>query len=293
MRTVEVVIPVYNPDDRIYTIIKRLLKQSLKPDRINIILTVSDKFDEDDLKKGFIKNNIDDLSVTVTTIEKSAFNHGGTRQAAAEKCRAELCLFMTQDAMPLDKNLLNNLAREFDNGEIAVCYARQLPYKNAALREKFARNFNYPPEPMIKDISMLNAGKIKAIFCSDVCAMYNMEIFRELDGFERNVDFNEDMLYAHKTLTNGYLVSYCAAALIYHSHNLSLKEQFRRNREIARSQKSHPDVFDSLSSESEGIAYLVSGIKYIVKRGQIIEAFRFIADCGSRFIGYRIGKLFK
>ena len=287
------VIPVCNPDDRIYSIIKRMERQSLKPVRISIVLTVTERFSKEQLLEGFRNNDIDFTCIRVKDIEKNMFNHGGTRQDAAEESDADYCLFMTQDAMPADKNLLYNMSEELNDEETAVCYARQLPYKNAKLREKFARNFNYPPEPMIKDRSMLDAGKIKAIFCSDVCAMYNMEIFRKLGGFERKVDFNEDMLYAHKALKNGYKISYCAGAMVYHSHNFTLKEQFRRNREIARSQKSHPEVFDGLSSESEGISYLKSGIKYILKRGRVLEVIVFIADCGFRFIGYRIGKLFK
>ena len=114
-----------------------------------------------------------------------------------------------------------------------------------------------------------------------------------LGGFVRKTDFNEDMLYAHKALSKGYLISYCSDARVYHSHNLTLKEQFKRNMEIAKSQKEHPEVFKKLSSESEGVSYLKTGMKYMAKNGRMKDLIGFVADCGFRFAGYKAGKIFK
>ena len=291
--SIEAIIPVCNPDKRLYELIKRLLKQKKRLSGIHIILTVTEKYGETDFMKGLAENDLRDRRLKVTAIDKESFNHGGTRQMAAEASNADFCLFMTQDALPADNGLVGKMAAEFEDKDIAVCYARQLPSKKAVLKERFARGYNYPPESMIKDRSMLEEGKIKAIFCSDVCAMYNMKIFRELGGFVRKTDFNEDMLYAHKALKKGYLISYCSEARVYHSHNLSLKEQFKRNKEIAKSQKEHPEVFGTLSSESEGVSYLKTGIKYMAKNGKITDAIGFVADCGFRFAGFKAGKIFK
>ena len=139
---------------------------------------------------------------------------------------------------------------------------------------------------------MLDQGKIKAIFCSDVCAMYDMKVFNELGGFETNVNFNEDMLYAYKALSNDYRISYAAKALVYHSHNLSLRQQYKRNKALAKSQKEHPEVFGTLSSESEGMVFVKNGLKYTMKNGGIGDAVSFFVDCTFRFIGFRVGKMF-
>ena len=293
MKSVDVIIPVYNPDKRLYSLLKRLLKQTVVPSNIRIILTITEKFGGLDLIHGLAEKGIRDERIKVITIEKAAFNHGGTRQMAAEESDSDFCLFMTQDAVPADRFLVENMLKEAEKTYIGVCYARQLPLKNATVREKFARSFNYPDKSMIKDKRMLDAGNIKAIFCSDVCAMYDMELFRSLGGFERNVDFNEDMLYAHKVLKNGYKISYCADAKVFHSHNLSFSDQFKRNRDIAVSQKEHPEVFSALSSENEGLRYLRKGLKYTLSNGNIFEAAGFICDCGFRFLGFRVGKMHK
>ena len=183
MRSFEVVIPVYNPDKKLYELLKRMLKQQLKPKQIHIFLTLTPKYSELDFINGLAKAGIKDSSIIVTAIEKSSFNHGLTRQAGAEECESDLCLFMTQDAVPYDSHLTANLVSEFEKDDIAVTYARQIPYKSASVKEKFARSFNYPENPEVKDRSMLDAGKIKALFCSDVCAMYDMKVFKALGGF--------------------------------------------------------------------------------------------------------------
>lgn len=292
MYSFEVVLPVCNPDKRVYMVIERLLKQDAEPKKINIYLTVTDKFGEYELLKGLKDHDLSDQRITVTAIPASEFNHGGTRQKAAETIESDYCLFMTQDAMPVDKHLTSVMLGEFKKDRVAVCYARQLPYKDASLKERYARNYNYPPSSQIKDKTLLDQGKIKAIFCSDVCAMYDMKVFNELGGFETNVNFNEDMLYAYKALSNDYRISYAAKALVYHSHNLSLRQQYKRNKALAKSQKEHPEVFGTLSSESEGMVFVKNGLKYTMKNGGIGDAVSFFVDCTFRFIGFRVGKMF-
>lgn len=44
-------------------------------------------------------------------------------------------------------------------------------------------------------------------------------------------------------MKNGYAVEYCAKARVYHSHNYSFREQFRRNFDMGVSQKDYEEVF--------------------------------------------------
>ena len=79
MRDYEVIIPVYEPDKRLYIILKRLLKQSVKPQKINILLTISEKYGALEFMEGLAKNDIKSEIITVDTMEKQDFNHGGSR----------------------------------------------------------------------------------------------------------------------------------------------------------------------------------------------------------------------
>ena len=289
----DVVIPVCNPDKRLYELLRRLLKQEEGPHKIRLYLTVTEKFSEPDLLKRLHSEELADKGIEVTAFPTSEFNHGGTRQRAAMETDSPYVLFMTQDAVPRNRYMTKKMLESFRDAKVAVCYARQLPYRNAVLKEKFARGFNYPDESVTKDRRMLDQGKIKAIFCSDVCAMYDTEVLKALGGFETKVDFNEDMLYAYKALSNGYRIRYASKALVYHSHNLSYIDQFKRNKALAISQKQHDEVFGKLSSEDEGIKYAKEGIKYMAKNGNVFDIVDFVADCGFRFMGFRAGKLVK
>lgn len=46
---------------------------------------------------------------------------------------------------------------------------------------------------------------------------------------------------------------------VVHSHNYSVKQQFHRNFDLAVSQTAHPEIFEQVSSEAEGMR---SGEKY-------------------------------
>jgi GT2 family glycosyltransferase len=136
---------------------------------------------------------------------------------------------MTQDAMPADDRLIENMVRAFDGNNIAAVYARQLPNEDASLGERFSRQFNYPEESCTKSASDKDRLGIKTYFCSNACAMYNREIFERLGKFPKDMIFNEDMVFAHTLIENGYSIAYAADAAVYHSHNYTNMQQFRRN----------------------------------------------------------------
>lgn len=290
-KSVSIIIPAYKPDRKLFVSIERLKKQTVKPTGIYIMLTVSEEYGINELEKELKDNNLYSDMITCVVIEQKDFNHGGTRQQAAEMCCTDYMLFMTQDAVPADRYLIQNLLKGFSTDNTAVCYARQLAGKNAELLEKFSREFNYPAKSAVKTRRDLESGNVRAIFCSDVCAMYDREKFEYLKGFEKKTDFNEDMLYAYKALSADYEVHYASKAQVYHYHNLSIREHFMRNKEIAKSQKAHPEVFKKLSSGKEGMKYVTEGLKYILKNGNIFEAGYFVIYCGVRMLGFTLGKL--
>ncbi len=117
---------------------------------------------------------------------------------------------------------------------IAICYGRQLPRPNAAPLERFAREFNYPAESILKTRNDIKTLGLKTFFCSNSCSAIRCSIFRKLGGFKNDVIVNEDMLFAAKAILNDYSVYYSAAAKVYHSHPYSLLQTFRRYFNIGR-----------------------------------------------------------
>ena len=63
-------------------------------------------------------------NVEIVPIEKKDFDHGGTRNKGAALSKADYMLFMTQDAVPVDAYLIENLVRAMEEEEAATAYGR-------------------------------------------------------------------------------------------------------------------------------------------------------------------------
>ena len=248
--TVDVLIPVYKPDRRFARLIQMLKKQTVVPDRIIIMNTEKAYWNADGYR--------DIPGMEVHHLTKEEFDHGGTRNLAAWYSESDIMIFMTDDAVPQDEYLIENLLKGLDqkgpDGEaVAVAYARQLPAKDCRTIERYTRAFNYPDTPMVKTKKDVSTMGIKTYFASNVCCAYRKDIFRKLEGFVNSTIFNEDMIYAAAAMDAGYAVAYVPEAKVVHSHNLTPMQQFHRNFDLAVSQAEHPEVFADLKSEGEGI----------------------------------------
>ena len=280
---VDVLIPVYEPDESFEKLLKMLSNQTVRPEKI--ILMVTEGAHEVALDEQ------NDSKIEIHRLQKTEFDHAGTRNAAVSFSDADLVLFMTQDAVPEDVHFIEELVDGMERDEkIAVSYARQLAKKDTKPIERLIRRFNYPEESRMKSLEDLDTLGIKTYFCSDVAAVYRREIFTELGGFETPAVFNEDMVYAAKAVKAGYKVYYNAEARVVHAHNLKLMEQFRRNFDVGASQADHPEVFEEISSESEGGKLFKTVSKGLVKLGRWYLLPYFILQCGAKFIGFRLGK---
>ena len=191
--TVDVIIPVYKPDKKFSRLLKMLSLQTYPIGKIIVMNTERAYWKEE----GF--RGIPGLEVHHLT--KEAFDHGGTRNAGARFSRADIIVFMTDDAVPADNALIENLVRAFSEkgpqGEsVIMAYARQLAYEDCSLAEQYTRSFNYPDESRVKTRADLPRLGIKTFFASDVCCAYDREKFWFEGGFISPAIFNEDMIFA-------------------------------------------------------------------------------------------------
>ena len=89
------------------------------------------------------KWNEDYPFLEVHHIQKSEFDHGGTRKKAAEISEADIMIFMTQDALPADRNLVQNLTDALlADEQIGAAYARQLPNCECSFVERYSRSYH-------------------------------------------------------------------------------------------------------------------------------------------------------
>lgn len=286
MRAVDVLIPVYKPGEEFGRLLERLEKQKYPVHRL-IVMNTEEEYWDSKWEKSTIP-------MTLVHLSKAEFDHGGTRKQAAELSAAEILIYMTQDALPADRNLISNLVRALEQNEkIAAAYARQLPKKNCGFLERFTRSFNYPETSAVRWKEDLLQYGIKTFFCSNVCAAYKKHVFQELGGFPDRAIFNEDMVYAGNLIQNGYGIAYAADARVYHSHNYSPIQQFHRNFDLGVSQAEHPEIFAAVSSEGEGLSLVRKSLRHLHqnRRWDLIPMLLLQSAC--KYAGYLAGKHYK
>ncbi len=280
---VDAVIPAYKPGHDLRELVEKLLDQTVRLGRIIIINTDREYFDE--------KEYLIAPAVEVVHITRHEFDHAGTRDMGLRMSDADYVLFMTMDAIPKDNYLVEKLLSGFRRADnIVVSYARQLPKKDCNRIEQITREFNYPAQSRVQTSDDIKELGIKAYFCSDVCAMYDTSIYRSLGGFKAPAIFNEDMVYAAGALDAGYAVSYCADALVYHSHNYTGRQYYRRNFDLGVSQADHPEIFERFNVKGTGMQLVRKSLAQICRSGTPADIIRLVYYSGMKYLGFRKGK---
>ena len=284
-RTIDVIIPTYRPGKEFRLLLERLKQQSVPVRRV-VIINTEKKFWDSRWEQEF-------PFTEVHHIKKEEFDHGGTRRKAAELTDAEIMVFMTQDALPADRDLIRNLTAPLKEPETAAAYARQLPNASCSFVERYTRSFNYPDKSSVKSREDLPVYGIKTFFCSNVCAAYRKDVYESLGGFTGHTIFNEDMIYASAVIQHGYRIAYAADAKVIHSHNYTCMQQFRRNFDLGVSQAEYPEVFQTASSESEGIRLVKKTFRYLCMNGRRRLIPGFVLQSGFKYAGYLAGKNYR
>lgn len=292
MGNVDVVIPIYKPDKKLQMVISRLMGQTIVPSNIFLIHTRSS---EDDWHTEQLLQEVQtEYSVVqVVSIAQEEFDHGGTRDMAMHLCKSQYVLMMTQDAMPKNGKLIETL-RNAQGEKISVVFARQEPAKDCRIIERYTRTFNYPAEShsAMEKAAQTNNG-IKSIFCSDVCAMYDRIAYEEVGGFPGKVIFNEDEIFAAKSLKAGYDIRYEAQAVVIHSHNYSGVQYFKRYFDLGVSQADFSYIFNEYHAEDEGIRLVKQTFRYLMKRKSYFDISVLFYHSGMKLIGMKLGKMYR
>lgn len=291
MKKVDVIIPTYHPGIKFEKLISRLLEQSVPVNRVIIMNTEQKYWDASRYESLFEGSS---AQLTVCHLKHVDFDHGRTRHEAMLLSDADICICMTQDCIPYDRDLIKELTKALcESEDVAVAYARQLPEADCRIIERYTRGFNYPETGQIKGIADLERLGIKTFFCSNVCAAYKREIYLKLGGFIRRTVFNEDMIFAGHAVREGYRIAYAAGAQVIHSHNYTLMEQLRRNFDLAVSQADHPEVFSGVPSEGEGIRLVSQTARWLWRTGRWMFLPQLIMQSGFKYLGYRLGRNYR
>ncbi len=256
MFKVLVIIPTQNAG----TFLERMIK-SLDAQTINSDILVIDSQSNDITVSVAINHK-----VWLLQIQKNSFNHASTRNIAL-KYDVDFYLFMTQDALPVDVDLVKEILKPFEDPEVVVSYAQQVPYESADEIERFARKTNYPDRMIVKNKESLSTLGIKTFFSSNSCAMYRADYFKKVCGFKEGLIMNEDMEYVARAIMDDKKVVYCADAKVYHSHNYAVRDIFKRYFDIGIFFKTNSWISEEVDkytkTESTGVKQAIAEVQHL------------------------------
>jgi rhamnosyltransferase len=276
---VNVVIPTLNGQDYLEDLLPSLKTQSIQSYPI-----IVDSSSTDDTSKLATQ-----YEARVLTVSRNDFNHGKTRNLGIFHAKSEIVVLLTQDALPADEFCLENLVKPLQDPQIVASFGRQVPRHDASPTETFTRLFNYPVTPIVKGREDLPGLGIKTFFLSNVCSAIKTKEFKELGGFPENIIMFEDLIFAAKAILKWYKIAYVPEARVWHSHNFSLTQQFRRYQDAGLSLRNNAWIFEHTKGNREGAEFLKQEIVYLSKNHQYHWIPYAIAESVFKFTGFWLG----
>lgn len=275
-------IPTLNAAFRLSDVLQAVASQAVRPAFLIVIDSSSDD-DTADIARA--------AGAEVIVIPRSEFDHGATRQLAVDRLGdVPLVVFLTQDAIPADKHAFERIVGAFEDETVAAAYGRQLPRANARAVECHARLFNYPEASCVKSLGDAKRLGIKTPFLSNSFAAYRVSALRAVGGFPKCTLFGEDMYVAAKLLLAGHRIAYVADALVRHSHDYSVTEEFRRYFDVGAFHAQNTWIEAKFGrARREGLAYALSELRYAGKNAPAAVPGVLLRDA-VRLLGMQLGK---
>jgi rhamnosyltransferase len=179
-----------------------------------------------------------DAGATILSIDPASFDHGLTRNLAAEHASGDVLVLLTHRSRPVGTDWLAPLLAALDaDPSVAGACSRVTPHPHAdpLTRRDGLLDPSGSPVRAVKRITdwdayrhappeerrlLLNFHTVSAALRADVVARIPFRQVRTI---------GEDLLWARDVLEAGLALTHEPASHAYHSHDYSLRERFMRN----------------------------------------------------------------
>ena len=116
--TVDIICPLYNARNYIMDLHQNIKKQkNVEVLSINYVVTKTN---------DNIEEILESLDCNYEMIEREEFSHSLTRERMANKCKADIIVFITQDVIIKSESWLKNLIRGIEENECEAAFSRQI-----------------------------------------------------------------------------------------------------------------------------------------------------------------------
>jgi glycosyltransferase involved in cell wall biosynthesis len=178
----------------------------------------------------------------LVTIPADQFDHGATRNLAIERSRGELIVLTVQDALPASDSWLAALTAPLRrDSRLAGVFARQTPRPDASgvTRAHLARWAGAAESPRTMTVSgpaefgaLSPAERLARCTFDNVCSCIRRSVWT-MHPF-KPTPMAEDVEWARDVLLAGHRLGYTPAAVVVHSHERSVGDEFARTRLLHR-----------------------------------------------------------
>ncbi|MGQ9722843.1 MAG: glycosyltransferase [Candidatus Jordarchaeum sp.] len=250
MPTVSFILPTKNVEKNIRNLLESIFSQDVEYKKEVLIMDSSNDKTPEIVKKYPVK---------LVRVEPEDYNYGGTRNLGATMTTGEFLVFLSTDVEIKDKKWLSKLLRNFSDPKVGGVFGRQIPKENATPMEKFFILNTYPTKSYT--LSLSNSQKLKkAILFSNTNSAIRRSVWKKVKLPEMLK--SEDQEWAKRALTAGHKIVYDSEAIVYHSHNYTIKNVFQ---EYFDSGATMPYVYDKKVINYSMNNFLLDGIKYTIR----------------------------
>jgi rhamnosyltransferase len=228
-------------------------------------------------------------------IDSRAFNHGRTRQEAAERFGKDrsFVVFLTHDAVIEGPDSLTKLLGAFAESKVGAAYGRQIPHRDARPFARHTATFLYPAASQIRTLADAPRHGVMTAHISNSFAAYRIQALKESGGFPSKLILGEDVDVAFRMLQAGWSVKYCADAVVRHSHDYSTFQDMQRYFDYGVFHSQSPQLVRDLGEPGgNGLKFVSSELKYLAHAAPWLMPASFVRNF-AKYLGYKLGRGFR
>lgn len=224
-------------------------------------------------------------------IAKTDFHHGRTRNLGADVAQHEIVVYLSQDAIPVDRQWLRTLARWFNDPRVGAVFGRQVAPDGVGALRRYAMEWTYGPEREVRDLATMPRLTMGSYRFSNANSALRTALVRQY-RFDETSPMCEDQAMCRTLLHAGHKVVYEPEAAVYHAHERGVWGEFvwavdngialRRNGILGDPQ---------LGSELRyGLQRMADEMAFFLKRGRIGLAAKGFLINAAKWAGVQFGK---
>jgi len=185
------------------------------------------------------------------------------------------------------------VSKLLEDERIGAAFGRQIPHRDATPFARHLRAFNYPAASYTRSAQDCGRYGMKTFFCSNSFAAYKRKALEQIGWFKPGLLMGEDMHACAKMLLDGFQIAYAAEAVVYHSHNYSVQQEFKRYFDLGAFFNKERWILDRYgTANSEGVRFVRSEIAFLVNNGFARYVPESLARSAAKWWGFQLGHLY-